>query len=305
MTDALADFSVPTGEWFRSVFEAPTTVQIEAWAAIAQGEHALVVAPTGSGKTLAAFLWALDRLASRPATAGTKVVYVSPLKALGVDIERNLRAPLTGIRVAAERLGVPQAPITVGVRSGDTTARERAALLRTPPDILITTPESLYLMLTSSARATLTSVQMVIIDEIHAVAGTKRGSHLALSAERLDALVGKDVQRVALSATVRPVERVAQFLGGDRPVRVICPPTHKLWDVTVRLPVADITQPGPAPGSEPPVDPLLGGPGTTPWRWTPQPARRCGRTSNSRSTRPSPRDARRWSSPTPAGRPSG
>ena len=158
MTDALADFSVPTGEWFRSVFDAPTTVQIEAWAAIARGEHALVVAPTGSGKTLAAFLWALDRLVSRPATAGTKVVYVSPLKALGVDIERNLRAPLTGIRVAAERLGVPQAPITVGVRSGDTTARERAALLRTPPDILITTPESLYLMLTSSARATLTSV---------------------------------------------------------------------------------------------------------------------------------------------------
>ncbi len=262
MTDALADFSVPTGEWFRSVFDAPTTVQIEAWAAIARGEHALVVAPTGSGKTLAAFLWALDRLVSRPATAGTKVVYVSPLKALGVDIERNLRAPLTGIRVAAERLGVPQAPITVGVRSGDTTARERAALLRTPPDILITTPESLYLMLTSSARATLTSVQMMIIDEIHAVAGTKRGSHLALSAERLDALVGKDVQRVALSATVRPVERVAQFLGGDRPVRVICPPTHKLWDVTVRLPVVDITQPGPAPGSEPPVDPLLGGLGT-------------------------------------------
>ncbi|MDI9627736.1 MAG: DEAD/DEAH box helicase, partial [Acidobacteriota bacterium] len=262
MTDPLASFSAPTGEWFQSVFDAPTTVQIEAWAAIAQGEHALVVAPTGSGKTLAAFLWALDRLASRPATPGTKVVYVSPLKALGVDIERNLRAPLTGIQVSAERLGVPPSRITVGVRSGDTTARERAALLRTPPDILITTPESLYLMLTSSARATLTGVQTVIIDEIHAVAGAKRGSHLALSLERLDALVGKDVQRVGLSATVRPVERVAQFLGGDRPVRVVCPPAHKQWDVTVRLPVSDITQPGPAPGSEPPVDPLLGGTGT-------------------------------------------
>lgn len=262
MTDALASFSAPTGEWFQSVFDAPTTVQIEAWAAIAQGEHALVVAPTGSGKTLAAFLWALDRLASRPATPGTKVVYVSPLKALGVDIERNLRAPLTGIQVSAERLGVPPSRITVGVRSGDTTARERAALLRTPPDILITTPESLYLMLTSSARATLTGVQTVIIDEIHAVAGAKRGSHLALSLERLDALVGKDVQRVGLSATVRPVERVAQFLGGDRPVRVVCPPAHKQWDVTVRLPVSDITHPGPAPGSESPVDPLLGGPGT-------------------------------------------
>lgn len=262
MTDALASFSAPTGEWFRSVFDAPTTVQVEAWTAIAQGEHALVVAPTGSGKTLAAFLWALDRLASRPATPGTKVVYVSPLKALGVDIERNLRAPLTGIQVSAERLGLPPRRITVGVRSGDTTARERAALLRTPPDILITTPESLYLMLTSSARATLTGVQTVIIDEIHAVAGAKRGSHLALSLERLDALVGRDVQRVGLSATVRPVERVAQFLGGDRPVRVVCPPAHKQWDVTVRLPVSDITHPGPAPGSEPPVDPLLGGPGT-------------------------------------------
>lgn len=262
MTDALATFSAPTGKWFRSVFEAPTAVQVEAWSAIANGEHALVVAPTGSGKTLAAFLWALDTLASRPADPGTKVVYVSPLKALGVDIERNLRAPLTGIRVAAERLQVPLTDITVGVRSGDTPPRARAALVRTPPSILITTPESLYLMLTSSARSTLTGVETVIVDEIHAVAGTKRGSHLALSLERLDALVGHDVQRVALSATVRPVERVAQFLGGDRPVRIVAPPAHKQWDVSVRLPVTDITQPGPAPGAEPPVDPLLGGPGT-------------------------------------------
>ena len=262
MTDALATFSAPTGKWFRSVFEAPTAVQVEAWSAIANGEHALVVAPTGSGKTLAAFLWALDTLASRPANPGTKVVYVSPLKALGVDIERNLRAPLTGIRVAAERLQVPLTDITVGVRSGDTPPQARAALVRTPPSILITTPESLYLMLTSSARSTLTGVETVIVDEIHAVAGTKRGSHLALSLERLDALVGHDVQRVALSATVRPVERVARFLGGDRPVRIVAPPAHKQWDVSVRLPVTDITQPGPAPGAEPPVDPLLGGPGT-------------------------------------------
>ncbi len=262
MTDALADFFAPTGEWFRGVFEAPTPVQTEAWAAIARGEHALVVAPTGSGKTLAAFLWALDRLASRPRTPGTTVVYISPLKALGVDIERNLRAPLTGMRLTAERLGVPMTDITVGVRSGDTTSRERAMLIRRPPDILITTPESLYLMLTSSARATLTQVQTVIIDEIHAVAGTKRGSHLALSLERLDALVGRDVQRVALSATVRPIERVAQFLGGDRPVTVVAPPSHKQWDVSVRLPVADITSPGPAPGGQFPTDPLLARPGT-------------------------------------------
>ncbi|VEP39298.1 putative helicase HelY [Tessaracoccus lapidicaptus] len=262
MTDALDAFSAPTREWFRAVFAAPTAVQVEAWTAIARGDHALVVAPTGSGKTLAAFLWALDRLAARPRTAGTTVVYVSPLKALGVDVERNLRAPLTGMRVTAERLGLPPADVTVGVRSGDTTSRERAALLRRPPDILITTPESLYLMLTSSARSTLTGVETVIVDEIHAVAGTKRGSHLALSLERLDALVGNDVQRVALSATVRPIERVAQFLGGDRTVTVVAPPTAKEWDVHVRLPVADITDPGPAPGAETPVDPLLAGPGT-------------------------------------------
>ena len=266
MVDPLARFSPPTREWFASVFAAPTTVQAEAWRAISDGEHALVVAPTGSGKTLAAFLWAIDTLAgstdrretlrhgpgaSRRGPAGraggTRVVYISPLKALGVDVERNLRAPLTGIRLAAERLGSPLADVTVGVRSGDTTSRERAALLRRPPDILITTPESLYLMLTSSARQTLTGVGTVIVDEIHAVAGTKRGSHLALSLERLDALVGRDVQRVALSATVRPVERVAAFLGGDRPVTVVAPPAEKRWDVTVRLPVEDIADPGPPP----------------------------------------------------------
>ncbi|MHA6511292.1 DEAD/DEAH box helicase [Tessaracoccus sp. Z1128] len=262
MTEPLDLFSAPTRGWFEGVFAGPTAVQAEAWATIARGEHALVVAPTGSGKTLAAFLWALDRLASRPRTPGTTVVYVSPLKALGVDVERNLRAPLTGIRLTAERLGMPFPDISVGVRSGDTSSRERAALVRRPPDILITTPESLYLMLTSSARATLTGVETIIVDEIHAVAGTKRGSHLALSLERLDALVGHDVQRVALSATVRPIERVAAFLGGDRTVSVVAPPSHKEWDVQVRLPVEDITDPGPPPNAPQPTDPLLGGPGT-------------------------------------------
>ena len=260
MTDALGPFSAPAREWFEGVFRAPTPVQAEAWSVISSGAHALVVAPTGSGKTLAAFFWALDTLASRPASPGTKVLYISPLKALGVDVERNLRAPLTGLRVTAERLGVTQTDLSVGVRSGDTPARERAALLRRPPDILITTPESLYLMLTSSARETLRNVETVIVDEIHAVAGTKRGSHLSLSLERLDALVGHDVQRVALSATVRPIERVASFLGGDRSVTVVAPPAHKDWDVHVRVPVANLADPGPAPGADALDDPLLTGP---------------------------------------------
>ena len=263
MKDPLAPFSAPTRQWFSSVFPRPTAVQEEAWATISSRRNSLVVAPTGSGKTLAAFLWAIDALANAgERTPGTKVLYISPLKALGVDVERNLRAPLTGVRLAAERLGVTLQPITVGVRSGDTPARERAALLRHPPDVLITTPESLYLMLTSSARATLAGVSTVIVDEIHAVAGTKRGSHLALSLERLDALVGHDVQRVALSATVRPIEKVAAFLGGDRPVTVVAPPAEKLWDVTVRVPVPDMSDPGPGPGAAASVDPLLAGPGT-------------------------------------------
>ena len=178
----------------------------------------LVVAPTGSGKTLAAFLWSLDRLASEPAPAEPqrrcRVLYVSPLKALAVDVERNLRAPLTGIRHAAPRLGLPEPEITVGVRSGDTPADERRRLARTPPDILITTPESLFLLLTSQARESLRGVETVIVDEVHAVAGTKRGAHLALSLERLDALLERPAQRIGLSATVRPVEEVARFLGG-------------------------------------------------------------------------------------------
>ncbi|MCC2592446.1 ATP-dependent helicase [Tessaracoccus sp. OS52] len=262
----LARFSEPARSWFSEVFRSPTPVQTAAWDAIAEGRHALVVAPTGSGKTLAAFFHSLDRLSNepKPAGTGTRVVYISPLKALGVDVERNLRAPLIGIRRTAERLDQSVPHLTVGVRSGDTTSRDRAALVRRPPDILITTPESLYLMLTSQARSTLTDVEIVIIDEIHALAGTKRGSHLALSLERLDALVDRDVQRVALSATVRPIDRVAAFLGGDRPVEVVAPPTQKAWDVSVRLTVPDITSPGPPPGaSTEPPDPLLSAPPET------------------------------------------
>ncbi len=257
----LAQFSEPARQWFTDVFRAPTQVQTEAWGAIAQGNHALVVAPTGSGKTLAAFFHALDQLATipKPAGTGTRVVYISPLKALGVDVERNLRAPLVGIKRTAERLHLSVPETTVGIRSGDTPSRERAALVRRPPDILITTPESLYLMLTSQARSTLTDVGTVIVDEIHALAGTKRGSHLALSLERLDDLAGGNVQRIALSATVRPIDKVAAFLGGDRPVQVVAPPARKEWDVSVRLPVEDITQPGPPPGAPTEAhDPLLG-----------------------------------------------
>ena len=203
----LKRFGVATRAWFESAFVAPTGAQTGAWAAISAGRHALVVAPTGSGKTLAAFLWALDRLASEPAPDPAKrcrVVYVSPLKALAVDVERNLRAPLAGIRHAAQRLGVPPPDITVAMRTGDTPAEQRRAFARTPSDILITTPESLFLLLTSSARDSLRGVETVIVDEVHAVAATKRGAHLALSLERLDALLPKPAQRVGLSATVRP-----------------------------------------------------------------------------------------------------
>ena len=186
----------------------PTAAQAEAWSAIADGDNTLVIAPTGSGKTLAAFLWAIDRLAEsepRPATAGTRVLYVSPLKALAVDVERNLRTPLTGIGRIAERRGVPAPDISVGVRSGDTTPARRRELITKPPDILITTPESLFLMLTSAARETLAEVQTVIVDEVHAVAGTKRGAHLALVAGAARPAVG-DSRRSA-SGCRRPCAR--------------------------------------------------------------------------------------------------
>ena len=241
--DPLARFSPLTREWFGGTFAAPTDAQAQAWSAIADGDNTLVIAPTGSGKTLAAFLWAIDRLASgaaRPATAGTRVLYVSPLKALAVDVERNLRTPLTGITRIAEHRGLPAPDISVGVRSGDTPPARRRELIAKPPDILITTPESLFLMLTSAARETLAEVQTVIVDEVHAVAATKRGAHLALSLERLDQLLERPAQRIGLSATVRPPEEVARFLSGQAPTRIVAPPAAKTFDLSVQVPVPDM-----------------------------------------------------------------
>ncbi len=244
--DPLGSFTAATRDWFRGAFASPTPSQTGAWRAIAARAHSLVIAPTGSGKTLAAFLWALDRLiSSEPdpeAPGGTRVLYISPLKALGVDVERNLRAPLIGITQTAKRLGLPAPHISVGVRSGDTTASERRSLLSHPPDILITTPESLFLMLTSKARETLAQVDTVIIDEVHAVAGTKRGAHLAVSLERLDALLSRPAQRIGLSATVEPRETVARFLAGSSPVEIVAPQTRKNWDLSVTVPVEDMTE---------------------------------------------------------------
>ncbi|WP_336624004.1 ATP-dependent helicase, partial [Nocardioides sp.] len=247
MADPLEHFSEPTREWFAAAFAEPTAAQTGAWSAIAAGRHALVVAPTGSGKTLSAFLWSIDRLLTEPPPEEKlrrcRVLYVSPLKALAVDVERNLRSPLTGIRHTAERLGSSLPELTVGVRSGDTPATERRRFATTPPDIMITTPESLFLMLTSQARESLRGVETVIIDEVHAVAGSKRGAHLALSLERLDALLDRPAQRIGLSATVRPLEEVARFLGGTAPVDVVAPPSEKQWDLRVVVPVEDMTAP--------------------------------------------------------------
>jgi len=254
-SSVLEVFSPITREWFRSAFAAPTEAQVGAWRAVAAGRNALVVAPTGSGKTLAAFLWALDRLAVQgpPADPRTRcrVLYVSPLKALAVDVERNLRAPLAGMRQAARRQGLPEPQIRVGMRTGDTPAADRRAFGRTPPDVLVTTPESLFLLLTSSARESLRGVETVIVDEVHAVAGDKRGAHLALSLERLDALLDRPAQRIGLSATVRPVEEVATFLAGGRPVEVVQPPLRKTVEVRVEVPVADMSVVGdPSLGAE-------------------------------------------------------
>ncbi|MEU5550924.1 ATP-dependent helicase [Micromonospora sp. NPDC047793] len=245
-TGVLSRFGPATREWFGAAFAAPTAAQAGAWTAVAAGRHALVVAPTGSGKTLAAFLWSLDRLAREPAPDDPRhrcrVLYVSPLKALAVDVERNLRAPLAGIRQAATRLALPPPEITVGMRTGDTPADERRAFARTPPDILITTPESLFLLLTSAARDALRGVETVIVDEVHAVAGTKRGAHLALSLERLDELLPAPAQRIGLSATVRPLDECARFLGGARPVDVVAPASAKTIEVSVQVPVEDMTR---------------------------------------------------------------
>lgn len=263
----LARFGPATQDWFRGAFAQPTNAQAGAWAAISAGRHALVVAPTGSGKTLSAFLWAIDRIfhdkrgtdaaspspkrggGERVAHARTRVLYVSPLKALGVDVERNLRSPLVGIDQSARRLGIRVPEVTVGVRSGDTPSADRRKLLADPPDILITTPESLYLMLTSQAAETLRGVHTVIVDEVHAVAATKRGAHLAVSLERLDALLERPAQRIGLSATVRPIDEVARFLGGAAPVEIVAPRATKAFDLRVVVPLPDLANPPPPPGA--------------------------------------------------------
>ncbi|MHB1490428.1 MAG: DEAD/DEAH box helicase, partial [Cellulomonas sp.] len=276
-TDPLAGFSEPAQDWFAGAFAAPTAAQAGTWSAVQGGDHALVVAPTGSGKTLAAFLWALDGLLTPTdealaATERCRVLYVSPLKALAADVERNLRSPLVGIRQAALRRGVVLPDVRIGVRTGDTPPHERRSLATAPPDILITTPESLYLILTSAGRRGLAGVHTVIIDEIHAVAGTKRGAHLALTLERLDSLLGRPTQRIGLSATVRPAEAVARFLvgvrtdaDGARPVTIVQPPSTKRVVVDVVVPVPDLADltsapaarrdgAGAVPASTPPAD---------------------------------------------------
>jgi ATP-dependent Lhr-like helicase len=241
-SDPLAPFSAATRRWFEASFEGPTEAQVGGWAAIAGGDNALICAPTGSGKTLASFLWGIDKLAREPELGtGVKLVYISPLKALSYDIERNLRAPLRGIG----------AEIAVGLRTGDTSQKDRRAMAKTPPDILITTPESLYLMMSSSVREILTGVEAVIVDEIHAVAQTKRGSHLALTLERLDHMVrtegGREegLQRIGLSATQRPLERIAQFLvGPKRKCKIVDAGTRKDLDLEIVVPVEDMADPG-------------------------------------------------------------
>ena len=240
--DPLPGFEPPTRDWFRDDIERPTDAQSLGWSAIAAGEHTLICAPTGSGKTLAAFLWCLDRLLNEEPPVDPqrrlRVLYVSPLKALVHDVDRNLRAPLAGIAHAAERLGRPAREVRVGMRTGDTPAKERRAFGKHPPDILVTTPESLYLILTSVAREALHDVRWVILDEIHALAGTKRGAHLALSLERLETLTVRPPQRIGLSATQRPLSAVAGYLGGRAPghpgTAPSTPRTVTIVDVCVR-----------------------------------------------------------------------
>ncbi|MCA9672367.1 MAG: DEAD/DEAH box helicase, partial [Myxococcales bacterium] len=254
-------FQAATQRWLDSAFAAPTEVQARGWPRIAAGDHALLIAPTGSGKTLAAFLYCIDQL-TRPAADGTiggdgaaasnadadaatgfRVVYVSPLKALVYDIERNLRAPLRGIEHMAQQLETKVRIPRVSVRTGDTTQRERREMARDPGEILVTTPESLYLLLGSQARANFKTVTTVIVDEVHALAPSKRGVHLSLSLERLAELCDADPQRIGLSATASPLAEVARFLGGDRPVQVIDASRPPLLDLEIVVPVMDMTQP--------------------------------------------------------------
>ena len=259
-------FSQPVRRWFADSFPGLTRVQELGWPVLTRGRNALLVAPTGSGKTLAAFLWAIDRLSfDRPETCaegvtrepGVRVLYVSPLKALVYDIDRNLEAPLVGVRRSARESGVPVRPVTVDVRTGDTTPQERRRQLRRPGEILVTTPESLFLILGSQAAANLRTVETVIVDEVHTMVATKRGAHLALSLERLAELTGdREPQRIGLSATVRPMDLAAEFLGGDRPVEVVDASAPPNIDLQVVVPVADMEAP-PAPealadGEDPP-----------------------------------------------------
>nr|MBA2579469.1 DEAD/DEAH box helicase [Thermoleophilaceae bacterium] len=251
--DPLASFTPQVRDWFARAFAEPTEAQRQAWPAIARGEDVLLSAPTGSGKTLAAFLWGLDRLVARPSPEGerrTRLVYVSPLKALSYDIERNLRAPLKGIGGGVQ----------VALRTGDTPQKERQAMLRTPPDVLITTPESLYLMLTSRARDVLRDAEWVIVDEIHAVAQTKRGAHLALTLERLERLVGRRVQRIGLSATQRPLDEVGRFLSGaTRECTLVDTGIRKPLDLQIRVPVEDMREPSVPDPNEPGTGTAAGG----------------------------------------------
>ena len=245
-------FSEPVRRWFDDSFPGPTRVQELGWPVLTRGGNALLVAPTGSGKTLAAFLWAIDRLClgDEPPAAGVRVVYVSPLKALAYDIERNLQAPLVGVVEEARRLGARVRPVGVDVRTGDTSTADRRRQLRRPGEILVTTPESLFLILGSRAAANLRTVETVIVDEVHAMAATKRGAHLALSLERLAELAdGRDPQRIGLSATVRPMDLAAGFLGGDRPVEVVDASEPPNIDLQVVVPVPDMEAPPPAPES--------------------------------------------------------
>jgi len=260
--DPLERFTAPARAWFTGTFEGPTEAQAAGWGAIADGRHTLIHAPTGSGKTLAAFLWAIDRIHSEPPPdqdRRCRVLYVSPLKALAYDIERNLRAPLRGIRREAELAGAELPPIDVALRTGDTTQQERRRMVRHPPDILITTPESLYLMLTSRARSILEGVRTVIVDEIHAIAGTKRGTHLAVTLERLTELTEVEPQRIGLSATQRPLGTIAEFLAGGtpgegdwrpRPVEIVDTPRDKHLEVDIVVPLDDMTNPD-APEGQP------------------------------------------------------